>query len=204
MKINKKISLVLIAIGLVIILVALLFTFNNKKSGDNPKESKTLNYNLERAMFYKEVEKDGKKVISELDEGDLESVCSLSYSLQGNDYTETSFDMDNPYIVEFKSKKDDHKLTVMLDSGFFVTYHDIVESDKNNYDKIEVNEDYKIGNTNVLRKEYSIFKVNHLEYYYLYKNGFYIKYAFEAKEDYKFDYDSLEKLLSFDVKEQSL
>ena len=55
MRINKKISLVLIAIGLVIILVALLFTFNNKKSGDNPKESKTLNYNLERLTPEKEL-----------------------------------------------------------------------------------------------------------------------------------------------------
>ena len=44
----------------------------------------------------------------------------------------------------------------------------------------------------------------HLEYYYLYKSGLYIEYSFEAKKNYNYNYQELEKLFSFEIKEQQL
>ena len=42
-----------------------------------------------------------------------------------------------------------------------------------------------------------------LEYYYLFKNGLYIEYKFEFDINATINYEEVEKLLNFDLKENS-
>lgn len=203
MKIKKIVSLVLVAVGLVIIAISIALPLL-KKDKATTEEDKDLVYNLEKSLFYKEIENDGKKEIVDIDEDDFETNCFFTITIPGKYYKETKFDKDNPYFVKLVNKEDKFTFDVTLDSGKFLDYHDIVVSDTNEYEKIDIKEDYEVGNTKVLRKEYVVDGKKHLEYYYLYKSGLYIEYSFEAKKNYNYNYQELEKLFSFEIKEQQL
>ena len=203
MKNNKIMSVVFVAIGLIIIVTSLVLVFSNK-NGNTPEKKEDLVYKLEKSMFYKEVEKDGKKELVDLDENDVEANYYFQITIPGNDYTETKFDKDNPYKVSLKNNADNFTFDIKFDGGKFLNYHDIIEADINEYGETVVEEDYKVGDTTVLRRQYVLDAKKHLEYYYLYKNGLYIEYSFVASKDYDYDYKALEKLFVFEIKEQQL
>ena len=190
----KPILLFIICIA--VIVVAIIFIKGNN-SGDE-----LLTYNLERPMFYKEIEQDGVKNIAEMNNLEEEATCYFKYSISGKDYTEIDYDEETPYKVTFESKDKKYTLNVLLNSGKFITYHDIIEENIPLYEIVDIKENYQIGNVTVLRQEYNIDEAKYLEYYYLYKRGFYIKYTFESKKDYKFNYSEVEKLLKFDIEEK--
>ena len=193
-KIIKPLLLFIIFAAIIALAVVFIKTSN--------KDNELSIYNLERPMFYKEIEQDGVKYIAEMDDLEEETTCYFKYSISNNDYTEIDYDEELPYQVTFESKNKDYTLNVLLGSGKFASYHDIVAKNIPLYEIVDINEDYKIGNVTVLRQEYNIDEVKYLEYYYLYKRGFYIKYTFKSKRDYKFNYGEIEKILKFDLEEK--
>jgi len=200
---KSKLSIILIIIGIIVLLFSFYLTFNNNKINNKKDEEEqkvdASIYKIERILFYKE--NNGKLV--EIEEGE-EKFGYIDLSISNSDYIQEKNEDNYDWKLTFNHKSNKYKLEISLDNGKYMTYKDIEDYYKSKYSFIDINSDYKVNDTKVLKQEYSITDYKYLDYIYLYKNGFYIKYTFIASQDYNFNYDEIEKILSFNVKERLL
>ena len=204
-------SKTLIIVGILIIAIGLSLTFLNKNNASDNKDNeqkeeakeepgiKDKVYSMERPFYYKEV--NGK--IVERSDSDYERSASIDYSIHVNNFVEESFDTNLKHTLIVKNIKDNYKLTISIDSNKFMNYHDIVLTNDKDYGITNINEKYKVGDKTVLKQEYPLGQNEVLEYYYLFKNGLYIEYKFEFDINATINYEEVEKLLNFDLKENS-
>lgn len=183
---------------------------NTERVTKSDESNGDLKVTLEKSKYYKEVEENGTKKIVEIEENE-ERIYYVDYSISSKDYSEVLDNPDDLGTITFEKNNKDYTLNIQLDGLKVLTNHDIVEYYKEHfeinkvaYQNYKVDENYKVGNKTLLKQEYIFGYEKYVEYYYIYKNGFFIKVTFKAKPDYNFDYDEIEKLLDFDIVEKTL
>ena len=163
----------------------------SKKVGNN------LEVTLERAGFYKN--NNGKLVERDFDDNDL--TYYLDYIISASDYKEVeSVDSDNN-TISFSNVNGSYTMTILLDNGNYLSLKDIEQTNSKSYNIISINDNYTLNNKTLLKQEYTYNDSKYLEYYYLNNLGFYVKYQFKANNEYTYNYDEIEKLLNFELKE---